>query len=384
MTSINIYQLLGVYNVADFGLERRPSADNAGPVQAALDAARLAGGGVVVIPPDAGVVGIGRALRIGDYTELVIPTGVTLKALPSFVSTYLIGNHSFSGGNTGCRIGGGGRLDGSRPTVYAIGIDFRKVDRPGLRDLAVADCDLHGIRLLESSYGTLVNVEAARSGANGIQLNNCHRWRVANAAAIDNCLSELPGNADGISLFGGSSRNVITGPLGDDSKPAPLAAPTAPTAALASPAAPGNLSAGNYTYRLTYVTVHGETQGGTVSSPAVTVLDPGVNGQIDLSSIPVGPAGTIARRLYRTTAGGAVYKRVTELDNVATTYRDNIADAALGADAPTVNTSGKRQGYGVRESAGCDHNIVVGGALTGNLTGAVLLAGANSRYIAGA
>lgn len=61
---------------------------------------------------------------------------------------------------------------------------------------------------------------------------------------------------------------------------------------------------------------------------------------IRLTSIPVAPIshGVNARRLYRTAAGGAVFKFLTIIgDNTTTTYDDNALDSALGANAPTDN-----------------------------------------------
>lgn len=63
-----------------------------------------------------------------------------------------------------------------------------------------------------------------------------------------------------------------------------------------------------------------------------------------LTSIPLGPTGTLARRIYRTLAGGTSFQFLYELtDNVATTYTDNTEDAALGQFIPLVNTAGANQ-----------------------------------------
>ncbi|MBI3909681.1 MAG: hypothetical protein HY320_01950 [Armatimonadetes bacterium] len=118
-----------------------------------------------------------------------------------------------------------------------------------------------------------------------------------------------------------------------------VSTPGACTAALAGAGA-GNLSAGAYTYKVTYVTAAGETTGGTTSN-SVTVVDPGTNGQISLTGIPTSTiADVTARKLYRTTAGGSTYKLLATLnDNTTTTYTDNIADGSLGATVPTSNTT---------------------------------------------
>jgi len=110
-------------------------------------------------------------------------------------------------------------------------------------------------------------------------------------------------------------------------------APGAPTVAINTTA--GNLN-GTYTYKITFVTAQGETQGGTTSasvSPA--------NQQVDLSAIPTGTSGVVtARKIYRTVAGGTQHKLVTTInDNTTTTYTDNIADGSLGANVPTSNTT---------------------------------------------
>lgn len=116
-------------------------------------------------------------------------------------------------------------------------------------------------------------------------------------------------------------------------------APSAVTAALASPAAPGNVDNGAHRYLATFVTADGETQAGVISS-AITVVDKTVNGQVSLTAIPLGGMLVTARKLYRTVAGGTHYLLLATLsNNTATTYTDNIADASLGAEAPTANTT---------------------------------------------
>jgi hypothetical protein len=69
------------------------------------------------------------------------------------------------------------------------------------------------------------------------------------------------------------------------------------------------------------------------------------SGQISVTSIPLGPAGTTARNLYRTEAGGSVFKFLRKIgDNSTTTFTDNIADSSLGENAPTVSTIGALAG----------------------------------------
>jgi uncharacterized phiE125 gp8 family phage protein len=120
-------------------------------------------------------------------------------------------------------------------------------------------------------------------------------------------------------------------------EPAPA---SGPSVALASPAAAGNLSAGAYRYKVTFVTADGETEAGPASS-AVTVANAAVNGQVALTGIALGGAQVTARKVYRTVANGSSYLLLTTIsNNTATTYTDNIADASLGAGAPAANTTG--------------------------------------------
>lgn len=116
-------------------------------------------------------------------------------------------------------------------------------------------------------------------------------------------------------------------------------APGLCAAALVSPAAAGNLSAGAYRYRLTFTTAAGQTQAGAISAP-VTVVNASINGKIVLTALPVGGTLVTGRKIYRTAAGGAVFYLLTTIaDNTTVTYTDNIADASLGAEAPSINTT---------------------------------------------
>ena len=125
----------------------------------------------------------------------------------------------------------------------------------------------------------------------------------------------------------------------------PLAAPGAPTPVVSS--ASGVLN-GAYAYLVVWLTgnvdglgtIHwsgNHTAAGTQSA----VVNPADNA-VDLSAIAIGPAGVVARALYRTKAGGSTFYYLDTIDdNVTTDYTDNTADSGLGtATAPTTNTTG--------------------------------------------
>lgn len=115
-----------------------------------------------------------------------------------------------------------------------------------------------------------------------------------------------------------------------------LAAPGAPTAALVTTAS-GNLTNGDYTYKVSCVNATGETPIGTASN-SITI--DATHKRATLSAIPTCGNGATARNLYRVVAGGSTYKLLIALaDDTTTTYADNIADASLGATGPTTNTT---------------------------------------------
>lgn len=115
--------------------------------------------------------------------------------------------------------------------------------------------------------------------------------------------------------------------------------PSAPTVALVAPPAAGNVDNGDHYYKISFVTATGETLPGTASA-VVTVADKEVNGKVNVTAIPVGPAGCTDRKVYRTKAGGSAYFVVAAIgDNTTTAYEDNIADAALTVAAPVRSTA---------------------------------------------
>ena len=102
-----------------------------------------------------------------------------------------------------------------------------------------------------------------------------------------------------------------------------------------SSAGAGSLDVGaNYYYAITFgTTTPDQIVNGAVSN-TVTV---GSTGAITLSNIPLGPAGTDKRRIYRTEGGGTTLKLLHELtDNTTVTYEDTIADGSLTTAYPAV------------------------------------------------
>lgn len=124
-------------------------------------------------------------------------------------------------------------------------------------------------------------------------------------------------------------------------------------------------SDGAVTSKRLYVNVNGAWVGYYTLAPATTAKSevgadtgvtagspPGSNtaaaNQATVAGIAVGPTGTTSRKVYRTVAGGSQLKlQQTIANNTATTgVTDATADAALGANAPTGDTSGLTQPTG--------------------------------------
>ncbi|MFD7297828.1 hypothetical protein ACFV9W_31470 [Streptomyces sp. NPDC059897] len=106
----------------------------------------------------------------------------------------------------------------------------------------------------------------------------------------------------------------------------PSAAPAALTAAAA---AGSGLDVGTYRYVASFVTAAGESD---VSTEVAVTTAPGSQ-RVALTAIPVGAAGTVARKLYRTTLGGGTgaLKLLTTIDDATTTtYTDATPDSSLG------------------------------------------------------
>ena len=125
---------------------------------------------------------------------------------------------------------------------------------------------------------------------------------------------------------------------------------TAPGACTGTPVdAPGDdgaLTAGVYTYKVTFTNAIGETAIGTVSSN-VTIGAPATDWKVSLTGIPLGTDATVTgRKIYRTASGGSTYYLVATIaDNTTTELTgvnaDNVSDATLITNAlgPASSTS---------------------------------------------
>lgn len=110
--------------------------------------------------------------------------------------------------------------------------------------------------------------------------------------------------------------------------PQPLTAATAAGSGLVASTSADSV----FKYAVAFVTAHGETEAGAVTSLTVTE-NTTANGS--LTAIPTGPSGVTARRIYRTKADGSTFYLLHEIaDNSTTTYTDSTVDGSLGAQNP--------------------------------------------------
>ncbi len=197
-----------------------------------------------------------------------------------------------------------------------------------------------------STNSALFQVFAANGNA-----TSSGNFTFANAGIIQSTANQ------NLTVGGNSTGNIILSPLNSSgyvgigtSNPSQMlslgygnvnlsevAPPTsAPTIALGSA---GVLNTtGYYNYVVTYVNSIGESIAGPLSNSVTPT-----NQQINLTNIPIGPAGTTARKIYRnkSAAAGSLFYYVTTIsDNVTTTYTDNTPDSSLGTAQPVLSTTG--------------------------------------------
>ncbi len=97
----------------------------------------------------------------------------------------------------------------------------------------------------------------------------------------------------------------------------------------------GNVTIGAHYYAVVFTVGGSDIINGAISN---TVTADASHTKIALSNIPIGPTGTIQRKIYRTAAGAGTLKLLDTIsDNSTTTYTDNIADGSLGATMSAVN-----------------------------------------------
>lgn len=96
----------------------------------------------------------------------------------------------------------------------------------------------------------------------------------------------------------------------------------------------GSLSAGNYKVVVTNTIAVPDGFAESFSSPSSNTVAVAAGGRLSVD-IPIGPAGTVSRQIYRTVANGSVFKLDTVVaNNTTVALATGVADGALGVVAP--------------------------------------------------
>lgn len=98
----------------------------------------------------------------------------------------------------------------------------------------------------------------------------------------------------------------------------------------------GSISPGTYSYKITYLTNFGETDG-SPESPSITLIS---QTAIELTNIAVSNQSQVTHKnVYRKEASGSDFKLLVTLENNVTAYIDIINNGNLGAVIPIHNTA---------------------------------------------
>jgi hypothetical protein len=123
----------------------------------------------------------------------------------------------------------------------------------------------------------------------------------------------------------------------------------------------------------------------TVANASLGAAAPSSNtataNQVSVTAITPGPTGTTSRKLYRTAVNASQLKLLTTLaNNTTTTFADSTADASLGANAPTADTSGLTQPTGQVNAASTTLLTASAAAFTATGGWATISGGQTLRY----
>lgn len=132
----------------------------------------------------------------------------------------------------------------------------------------------------------------------------------------------------------------------------------------------GNDNGGTYKYKITFINEAGSespiSDESNVASWTTTSITKDAttykNYPFLLVNIPIGPEGTVARRLYRTANDGADFKFCKQInDNSSEWVSDWFADNQLGGDAPLDSDSVTMPAQGARLAAGFKNCLFIDG-----------------------
>src|ERR1041385_5588101 len=217
------------------------------------------------------------------------------------------------------------KLDGQRamPDATAFCTAYKKY-LPGLKNVTFSGsgfADMADDANNEFLYARLSTVDNILSiGVDGADVGDAAYFYKVAEDGFSPLVAPSPGDIAKFDISAMmSAKPLVRGLILSDGRTV-WSTPIAPVAALASPAAPGNIDNGTHSYKVTFVNASGESAPSPTSN-VITIVDKTVNGQATVT-IQVGPSGTTARKVYRRVAGdtGNWKLLATVSNNTSTSY----------------------------------------------------------------
>ena len=231
---------------------------------------------------------------------------------------------------TGLTISGSGR-ENTFLQNYVVGTQ-------DLEPLSCGTAERYTIRDLTVCAGGDLGVSGVGSGstADAIDLDQGKNCLVENSrvlASRDRAIV-IDGKDSGSTNISLAHGNIIRSNIIDGTQTA-YSGSTPSAAAIST----GSLAVQAYVYKVSQVDAHYRES--TVSSPSASVT-PGAS-QFLRVTVPVGPAGTVARKIYRSSAAQTTFFLVATLfDNTTTTFDDDLSDGTLSTDPGTIKSGNSR------------------------------------------
>jgi hypothetical protein len=277
-----------------------------------------------------------------NYGETDLSSFVQVSVGGSLTVRLLMNLPVVSGGATGLRL-----YRSNNGSVYKLVIDLKQSG--GQVYDSLAESELGGqypIQQIRPGVFTFLNIQS--SGDVGVVGRKVYRTKVGGGSDFY-VVGEIPNNNNGVTII--DSTNDL-----DLDKRAPIVQTTGRRAFLNNiPTGPNGII-GRRIYRTkangSQYFFLGELKDNVSRTLSDNTPDtnlsttlPGLNtagGEaIQLTSIPSGPPAVLARKIYRTLAGGTEFKFLTQINgNNIASFLDNIPDTSLGGNAPIVATGG--------------------------------------------
>ncbi len=269
------------------------------------------------------VAGAQYRWKVGFVTEL----GETLPGSAS--SALTIATITTPGAPTGHTATAGGNIPPSGFANYRWAVVFVAAD--GTTSAVSSGYPSGAVQIVAPNQ--TINLTGIATGPTGTVARRIYR---ADGGGAYKFVGEIPDNlattfTDDVAVAGAAA--PTTGTVGGK---ATVTLPSAPTEVLLRRVY--RTKANGSTYYLVSEVEAGTTFNDNVLDDGLTVVAPVLataGGQQHTVTLPTGPGGTLARRIYRTAAGGTEYRLLAEVqDNTTTSFLDNTRDA--GGQGPLL------------------------------------------------